>query len=58
MPYLQPPDQHIIKSIKGRYCKHLLKTLGSRNEDIYVSLNSINLKDVAYMIVESCNEIP
>lgn len=57
-PYLQPLDQNIIKSFKSRYRKRLLTTLASRNDDVFLALRSINLKDVAYMAVESWNEVP
>lgn len=56
--YLQPLDQHIIKSLKMRYRSHLLTTLASKSATIDVALKSLNLKDVVFLITEAWNEVP
>lgn len=59
-PLLQPLDQHVIKSLKQRYRKHLLTTLAALGTEggIVSALKTINLKDVVYFIVQAWNEIP
>lgn len=61
-PLLQPLDQNVIKSLKQRYRKHLLSTLlalcVNGNNDMVSALKNINLKDVAFLIVEAWNDVP
>ena len=53
---VQPMDQGMIESFKRRYRRKLLTALiedGNSDLSVIVSLKSINLKDVIYMIAES-----
>lgn len=57
-PYIQPLDQHVILSMKRHYRKHILTHLFGQNTDVVTALKNINLKDVAYMIVQSWEDVP
>ena len=59
-PLLQPLDQHVIRSLKQRYRKHLLMTLGiaENYDEMMVLLKNFTLKDVCYLIIEAWKEVP
>lgn len=54
--YLQPLDQHIIKSLKVRYRYQLLSTVGTQ-ENTSNALKEVNLKDACFMATEAWNQV-
>ena len=52
-------DQHVIRSLKQRYRKHVLETpgIGTNYEEIMASLKNLSLKDVCYLIIEAWKEV-
>ncbi|GBM32946.1 hypothetical protein AVEN_268865-1 [Araneus ventricosus] len=58
---IQPMDQGVIESVKRRYRRKLLTALSGedgKNTSVIDLLKQINIKNVVYMMAESCSEIP